>query len=545
MAKQITLGEQSRAAILRGVNKLANTVKITLGPKGRNVVLDKKYGSPTITKDGVTVAKEIELKDAMENMGAQMVREVASKTSDVAGDGTTTATVLAQAIFREGVKTVAAGANPMALKRGIDKAVESATREIKKAAKPVTEDMIAQVGAISANGDETIGKLIAEAMQKVGKDGVITVEESKTIETALEVVEGMQFDRGYLSPYFVTDAETMEAVLENPVVLLSDKKISSMRDMLPILEQVAKLGRPILIIAEDIEGEALATLVVNKLRGTLGVAAVKSPGFGDRRKAMLEDIAILTGAKVISEDLGIKLENVMLEELGSARKVTIDKDTTTIIDGGGDTRDLQARVNTLKAQIEDSDSDYDREKLQERLAKLVGGVAIIRVGASTETELKEKKARVEDAMHATRAAVEEGIVPGGGVVLIRAAKALDKFKTFNDDESAGDPDEQIGVNIIKRALEEPLRQIVANAGKEGAVIVERVRSEKNPNIGYNVVTEEFEDLVAAGVIDPAKVTRSALQNAASIAGLMLTTEALISEFQEDNKPGEVSGGTST
>ena len=543
MAKQITLGDQSRAAILRGVNKLADTVKITLGPKGRNVVLDKKYGSPTITKDGVTVAKEIDLKDAMENMGAQMVREVASKTSDVAGDGTTTATVLAQAIFREGVKTVAAGANPMALKRGIDKAVERATREIRKTAKPVTEDMIAQVGAISANGDDTIGKLIAEAMQKVGKDGVITVEESKTIETALEVVEGMQFDRGYLSPYFVTDAETMEVVLENPVVLLSEKKISSMRDMLPILEQVAKLGRPILIIAEDIDGEALATLVVNRLRGTLHVAAVKAPGFGDRRKAMLEDIAILTGAKVITEDLGIKLENVMLEELGYARRVTIDKDTTTIIDGGGDPKGLQARVKTLKAQIEDSTSDYDREKLQERLAKLVGGVAIIRVGAATETELKEKKARVEDAMHATRAAVEEGIVPGGGVVLIRAAKALDRFRAFNENEPANDPDEQIGIKIVKRALEEPLRQIAANAGKEGAVIVERVRSEKNPNIGYNVITEKFEDLIAAGVIDPAKVTRSALQNAASIAGLMLTTEALISEFQEDNKPDLASGGT--
>jgi chaperonin GroEL len=547
MAKQITLGEQSRAAILRGVNKLADTVKITLGPKGRNVVLDKKYGSPTITKDGVTVAKEIELKDAMENMGAQMVREVASRTSDIAGDGTTTATVLAQAIFREGVKTVAAGANPMALKRGIDKAVERATQEIRKAAKPVTEDMIAQVGAISANGDETIGKLIAEAMQKVGKDGVITVEESKTIETTLEVVEGMQFDRGYLSPYFVTDAETMKTVLENPVVLLSEKKISSMREMLPILEQVAKLGRPILIIAEDIEGEALATLVVNKLRGTINVAAVKAPGFGDRRKAMLEDIAILTGAKVISEDLGIKMENVMLEELGSARKVTIDKETTTIIDGGGDSKDLQARVKTLKAQIEDSTSDYDREKLQERLAKLVGGVAIIRVGAPTEMELKEKKARVEDAMHATRAAVEEGIVPGGGVVLIRVAKVLDKFKPFaaNEDEAGGDPDEQIGINIVKRALEEPLRQIAANAGKEGSVIVARVRSEKNSNIGYNVVTETFEDLVAAGVIDPAKVTRSALQNAASIAGLMLTTEALISEVQEDNKPGQASGGMGT
>ena len=543
MAKQIIMGEQSRAAILRGVNKLADTVKITLGPKGRNVVLDKKYGSATITKDGVTVAKEIELKDAMENMGAQMVREVASKTSDVAGDGTTTATVLAQAIFREGVKTVAAGANPMALKRGIDKAVERATREIKRMAKPVTEDMIAQVGAISANGDDTTGKLIAEAMQKVGKDGVITVEESKTIETALAVVEGMQFDRGYLSPYFVTDAETMEVVLENPVVLLSDKKISSMRDMLPILEQVAKLGRPILIIAEDIAGDALATLVVNRLRGTLAVAAVKAPGFGDHRKAMLEDIAILTGAKVISDDLGIKLENVMLEELGNARKVTIDKDTTTIIDGGGDPKDLQARVKTLKAQIEDSDSDYDRETLQERLAKLVGGVAIIRVGAATEMELKEKKARVEDAMHATRAAVEEGIVPGGGVVLIRAAKMLDRFKVVNEDEPAIDPDEQIGVNIVKRALEEPLRQIVANAGKEGAVIVERVRSEKNPNIGYNVITEKFEDLIAAGVIDPAKVTRSALQNAASIAGLMLTTEALISEFQENNKPDLASGGT--
>jgi chaperonin GroEL len=542
MAKQITLGEQSRAAILRGVDKLANTVKITLGPKGRNVVLDKKYGSPTITKDGVTVAKEIELKDAMENMGAQMVREVASKTSDVAGDGTTTATVLTQAIFREGVKTVAAGANPMALKRGIDKAVERATQEIKKRAKPVTEDMIAQVGTISANGDKTIGKLIADAMQKVGKDGVITVEESKTLETGLEVVEGMQFNRGYLSPYFITDPETMEAVLVNPVILLSDKKISSMRDMLPILEQVAKLGRPIFIIAEDIEGEALATLVVNKLRGTLGVAAIKAPGFGDHRKAMLEDIAILTGAKVISDDLGIKLEHVMLEELGNARKVTIDKDTTTIIDGGGDIRDLQARANTIKAQMEDTASDYDHEKLQERLAKLVGGVAIIRVGAPTETELKEKKARVEDAMHATRAAVEEGIVPGGGVVLIRAAKALDKFDPFpanNADEAAGDSDERIGVNIVKRALEEPLRQMVANAGKEGAVIVERVRSEKNPNIGYNVVTEEFEDLVAAGVIDPAKVVRSALQNAASIAGLMLTTEALISEFQGDEKPGDV------
>jgi chaperonin GroEL len=544
MAKQIVHGEESRAAILRGVNQLADAVKITLGPKGRNVVLDKKYGSPTITKDGVTVAKEIELKDARENMGAQMVREVASKTSDVAGDGTTTATVLAQAIFREGVKTVAAGANPMALKRGIDKAVERATREIKKVSKPVTGDMIAQVGTISANGDHSIGELIAEAMDKVGKDGVITVEESKTMETALEVVEGMQFDRGYLSPYFITDAETMKAVLENPVILLSEKKISAMRDMLPILEQVAKLGKPILIIAEDVEGEALATLVVNRLRGTINVAAVKAPGFGDRRKAILEDIAVLTGGKVISEDLGIKLENVKLEDLGSARRVTIDKENTTIIDGGGETSDLHGRVKTLKAQIEDSTSDYDREKLQERLAKLVGGVAIIRVGAATETELNEKKARVEDAMHATRAAVEEGIVPGGGVVYIRAAKALDKFKLFEDNENepAGDADEQIGVNIVKRALEEPLRQIVSNAGKEGSVIVEKVRLEKNPNIGYNAVTEKFEDLVAAGVIDPAKVTRCALQNAASIAGLMLTTEALISELPEDDKPRALPGG---
>lgn len=543
MAKQITFGGNSRAAILRGVNKLADTVKITLGPKGRNVVLDKKYGSPTITKDGVTVAKEIDLKDAMENMGAQMVREVAAKTSDVAGDGTTTATVLAQAIFREGVKAVAAGANPMALKRGIDKAVASAVLEIKKAAKPVTADMIAQVGSISANGDDAIGKLIAEAMEKVGKDGVITVEDSNTIETALEVVEGMQFDRGYLSPYFVTNADRMDAELETPLILLSEKKISSMRDLLPILEQVAKLNRSILIIAEDVEGEALATLVVNRLRGTLNVAAVKAPGFGERRKDMLEDIAVLTGAKVINEALGIKLENIMLEELGWARKVTIDRETTTIIGGGGDHDALKARVKTLKAQVAGDASEYDREKLQERLAKLVGGVAIIRVGAATETELKEKKARVEDAMHATRAAVEEGIVPGGGVVLIRAAKALNKLRLFEaDQEASGDQDEQIGVNIVKRALEEPLRQIVANAGKEGSVIVERVRSERNPNVGYNVVTEEFEDLVAAGVIDPAKVTRSALQNAASIAGLMLTTEVLISELPDD-KLGAVSDGS--
>jgi chaperonin GroEL len=545
MAKQITHGEESRAAILRGVNQLADAVKITLGPKGRNVVLGKAYGSPTITKDGVTVAKEIELKDPTENMGAQMVREVASKTSDVAGDGTTTATVLAQAIYREGVKTVAAGANPMALKRGIDKAVERATLAIKKLAKPVAGDMIAQVGTISANGDATIGALIAEAMEKVGKDGVITVEDAKTMETDLEFVEGMQFDRGYLSPYFITDAEKMEAELQNPVILLSEKKISSMRDLLPILEQVAKLSKPILIIAEDVEGEALATLVVNKLRGTINVAAVKAPGFGDRRKEMLQDIAILTGAKVISEDLGIKLENVTVEDLGRAKKVTINKDNTIIIDGAGNTDDLKGRVKTLKAQIEDSSSDYDREKLQERLAKLVGGVAVIRVGAATETELKEKKARVEDAMNATRAAVEEGIVAGGGVALIRAAKALDKFKLFdanNEDEPTGDPDEQIGVNIVKRALEEPLRQIVQNAGQEGAVIVEKVRANKDPNFGYNAETETFEDLVAAGIIDPAKVTRCALQNAASIAGLMLTTEALISELQEDDKPRAMPGG---
>ena len=545
MAKQIVHGEESRAAILRGVTQLADAVKITLGPRGRNVVLGKAYGSPTITKDGVTVAKEIDLKDSLENMGAQMVREVASKTSDVAGDGTTTATVLAQAIYREGVKTVAAGANPMALKRGIDKAVERATAAIKKLAKPVAGEMIAQVGTISANGDAAIGELIAEAMTKVGKDGVITVEDAKTMETDLEFVEGMQFDRGYLSPYFVTNAEKMEAVLEDPVVLLSQNKISAMRDLLPILEQVAKLGRPILIVAEDVEGEALATLVVNRLRGTISVAAVKAPGFGDRRKELLQDIAILTGGKVISEDLGIKLENVKVEDLGRAKKITIDKDNTIIVDGAGSKDDLKGRVKTLKAQIEDTSSDYDREKLEERLAKLVGGVAVIRVGAATETELKEKKARVEDAMNATRAAVEEGIVAGGGVALIRAAKALDKYKIFEvneDGESTGDADEEIGVQIVKRALEEPLRQIVQNAGKEGAVILEKVRANKDANFGYNAATETFEDLVAAGVIDPAKVTRCALQNAASIAGLMLTTEALISELQEDGKPRALPGG---
>jgi len=542
MAKQVIHGEDSRAAILRGVNQLADAVKITLGPKGRNVVIDKKFGSPTITKDGVTVAKEIELKDSLENMGAQMVREVASKTSDVAGDGTTTATVLAQAIFREGVKTVAAGANPMALKRGIDKAVEKAIDEIKRLSKPVKGDAIAQVGTVSANGDANIGEIIAEAMGKVGKDGVITVEESKTMETALEVVEGMQFDRGYLSPYFVTDAERMVASLDNALILINEKKISSMKDLLPLLEQVAKLGKPMLIIAEDVEGEALATLVVNKLRGTLNIAAVKAPGFGDRRKAMLEDIAILTGGKVISEDLGIKLESVKIEDLGRVKKVTIDKDNTTLVEGAGKPGDIEGRVKTIRAQIEETSSDYDREKLQERLAKLVGGVAVIKVGAATETEMKEKKARVEDAMHATRAAVEEGIVPGGGVTLVRAAKALEKF--LANKEGEGDADEQIGVTIVKRALEEPLRQIVQNAGKEGAVVVERVRLEKNENVGFNAATEVFEDLVKAGVIDPAKVTRTALQNAASIAGLMLTTEAMVAEIPEDDKapaPGGMGG----
>ncbi len=544
MAKQVVHGEDSRAAILRGINQLADAVKITLGPKGRNVVIDKKFGSPTITKDGVTVAKEIELKDSLENMGAQMVREVASKTSDVAGDGTTTATVLAQAIFREGVKTVAAGANPMALKRGIDKAVERAVQEIKRLKKDVKGDMIAQVGTVSANGDSTIGNIIAQAMDKVGKDGVITVEESKTMETSLEVVEGMQFDRGYLSPYFVTDPERMEATLENPLILIHEKKISSMKDLLPLLEQVAKMGKPMLIIAEDVEGEALATLVVNKLRGTLNIAAVKAPGFGDRRKAMLEDIAILAGGKVISEDLGIKLENVKLEDLGRAKKITIDKDNTTIVEGGGKQSDIEGRVKTLRAQIEETSSDYDREKLQERLAKLVGGVAVIKVGAATETEMKEKKARVEDAMHATRAAVEEGIVPGGGVALVRAAKVLEKF--LINKEGEGDPDEQIGVNIVRRALEEPLRQIVQNAGKEGAVVVERVRSEKNDSFGFNAQTEVYEDLVKAGVIDPAMVTRIALQNAASIAGLMLTTEAMVCELPDEDKgspamPGGMGG----
>ena len=537
MAKQVVQGEESRGAILRGVNQLADAVKVTLGPKGRNVVIDKKFGSPTITKDGVTVAKEIELTDSLENMGAQMVREVASKTSDVAGDGTTTATVLAQAIFKEGVRTVAAGANPMALKRGIDKAVGTLVSEIERFSKPVSGDSIAQVGTVSANGDKTIGTIIAQAMEKVGKDGVITVEESRTMDTTLEVVEGMQFDRGYLSPYFVTDPDRMEAALEDPYILINEKKISNMKDLLPILENVAKLGKPLMIIAEDVDGEALATLVVNKLRGTLNVAAVKAPGFGDRRKAMLEDIAILTGGKVISEDLGIKLEAISVDDLGTAKKITIDKDNTTIVEGAGEGDAIGGRVKTIRTQIEETSSDYDREKLQERLAKLVGGVAVIKVGAATETEMKEKKARVEDAMHATRAAVEEGIVPGGGVALVRAAKALDNFKTDSED-----PDEQIGVTIVKRALEEPLRQIANNAGREGAVIVENVRSEDNDTYGFNAANEKFEDLVAAGVIDPAKVTRTALQNASSIAGLMLTTEAMIADSPEEEDGGGMPGG---
>jgi chaperonin GroEL len=535
MAKQVIHGEDSRQAILRGVNQLADAVAITLGPKGRNVVIDKKFGSPTITKDGVTVAKEIELKEPLENMGAQMVREVASKTSDVAGDGTTTATVLARQIFKEGVKTVAAGANPMALKRGIEKAVEKAVDAIKDQSKPVKGDAIAQVGTVSANGDQTIGGIIAEAMKKVGKDGVITVEESKSLDTLLEVVEGMQFDRGYLSAYFVTDPERMEATLENCLILLNEKKIASMKDLLPLLEQVAKMGKPLLIVGEDVEGEALATLVVNKLRGTLQVCAVKAPGFGDRRKAMLEDIAILTGGKVISEDLGIRLENVKLEDLGKAKKITVDKDNTTIVEGAGKAADIQGRVATIRRQIEETTSDYDREKLQERLAKLVGGVAVIKVGAATETELKEKKARVEDAMHATRAAVEEGIVPGGGVTLVRAAKALEALKLKDEDE-------QIGVNIVKRALEEPLRKIAENAGHEGAVIVERVKAEKSDAMGFNAESEQFEDLVKAGVIDPAKVARTALQNAASIAALMLTTEALVSEIPEEKRAPAMPGG---
>jgi len=526
-AKQISQGEEARRALLRGVNKLADTVKITLGPKGRNVVLEKKFGSPIVTKDGVTVAKEIEL-DGLEKVGAAMLREVASKTSDVAGDGTTSATVLAQAIIREGIRNVAAGANPMGLKRGIDRAITKATEELKKLSKEIKGEMIAQVGTISANNDRTIGQIIAEAMKKVGKDGVITVEEAKSIETSLEVVEGMQFDRGYLSPYFVTDPERMECVLEDAYVLLHEKKISSMKDLLPLLEQVAKSGRPLLLVAEDIEGEALATLVVNKLRGTLAAAAVKAPGFGDRRKAMLEDIATLTGGKNISEDLGIKLENVRLEDLGRAKKITIDKDNTTIVEGNGKQEDIAGRVKQIRAQIEETTSDYDREKLQERLAKLVGGVAVIKVGAATETELKEKKARVEDAMHATKAAAEEGIVPGGGVAYLRAGMALDSL-------ALEDKDEQVGVAIVRRALEEPLRQIAQNAGHEGAVVLGKIRDSKSTSFGFNAETEKFEDLVDAGVIDPTMVARIAMQNAASIAGLLLTTEALVTELPEPEK----------
>jgi chaperonin GroEL len=531
--KLINYGEDSRQAILAGVNKLANTVKVTLGPKGRNVVLEKKFGGPTVTKDGVTVAKEIELEDKLENMGAQMVREVASKTSDVAGDGTTTATILAQSIYREGVKSVAAGANPMAVKRGIEHATQKLVEQIHAQSRPVEGKAVSQVASISANNDETIGNIIAEAMEKVGKDGVITVEEGKGMETELDVVEGMQFDRGYLSPYFVTDQDSMEVVLENALILIHEKKISNMKDLLPVLEQTARGGQPLLIVAEDVEGEALATLVVNKLRGTLNAAAVKAPGFGDRRKAMLDDIAILTGGKAIMEETGIKLEGVQTDDLGKAKRIVIDKDNTTIVEGGGTKDAIEGRVKQLRAQIEETTSDYDREKLQERLAKLVGGVAVIKVGAATETEMKEKKARVEDAMHATRAAVEEGIVPGGGVSLLRAADVLGDIKL-------DDPDENVGVKIVRRALEEPLRWIAQNAGQEGAIVVEKVRGSKDAAYGYNAQSEEYGDLVKAGVIDPAKVTRTALQNAASIAGLMLTTEATVHEIPEER--AEAPGG---
>ncbi|MBW1689545.1 MAG: chaperonin GroEL [Deltaproteobacteria bacterium] len=527
-AKEIKYDIKAREAILKGIDTLAEAVKVTLGPKGRNVILEKSWGSPNITKDGVTVAKEIELEDKFENMGAQMVKEVASKTSDVAGDGTTTATLLAQSIYHEGSKLVAAGANPMALKRGIEKAVEAVVDELKKMSKPTKEQQeISQVGTISANNDRTIGNIIAEAMAKVGKEGVITVEEAKSMETTLEIVEGMQFDRGYLSPYFVTDPEKMEVALEEPYILLHEKKISNMKDMVPLLEQIAKMAKPLLIIAEDVEGEALATLVVNKLRGTLKVAGVKAPGFGDRRKAMLEDIAILTGGKVISEDLGLKLENVSLDDLGTAKTINIDKDNTTIVDGGGSRGDLEGRVKQIRAQIEDTTSDYDREKLQERLAKLIGGVAVINVGAATETEMKEKKARVEDALNATRAAVEEGIVPGGGVALLRCIDSLSKLKL--------EEDEQLGLNIVKRSLEDPLRQIANNAGMEGSVVVEKVKAEKGP-FGLNADTSEYEDLVKAGIIDPTKVVRFALQNAASVAALMLTTEAVVAEKPKEEPP---------
>jgi len=526
MAKQILLGDEARQALLRGVNTLSNVVKSTLGPRGRNIILDKKFGSPTSTRDGVTVAKEIDLKDPWENMGAQLVKEVASKTSDVAGDGTTTATVLAQIIYAEGIKHVTAGRNPNLIKKGIERAVEEVVKELKSMSREVTGDMIAQVGAISANNDESIGKIIAEAMEKVGKDGVITVEEAKGLETTLEFVEGMQFDRGYLSPYFVTDPERMECVLENPLILLYEKKISNLREFLPLLENVAKMGRSLLVVAEEVEGEALATLVVNKLKGTLMCCAVKAPGFGDRRKAMLEDIAILTGGQVITEEMGVKLENVTLDWLGEAAKVVVDKDNTTIVEGKGKPSDIQARIKQIRAQIEETTSDYDREKLQERLAKMVGGVALIKVGAATETELKDKKARVEDAMHATKAAVEEGIVPGGGVALLRCQKALDKLNLEGD--------LQIGVQIIRRAMEEPIRQIAANAGYEGSIVVEKVREMKQ-DMGFNALTEKYEDMIKAGIVDPTKVVRTALQNASSIASLLLTTEGCVTDIPEDEK----------
>jgi len=529
MAKEVRFDQDARARLLSGVDQLANAVRVTLGPKGRNVVIEKSFGSPTVTKDGVTVAKEIELEDKFENMGAQMVKEVASKTSDVAGDGTTTATVLAQAIFREGSKLVVAGMNPMEIKRGIEKAVAAIVEELKKMSKPTRDtNEIAQVGTISANNDATIGKILSDAMAKVGKEGVITVEEAKSMETTLDVVEGMQFDRGYVSPYFVTDPERMEAVLEEPVILLHEKKISSMKDLLPLLEQVARQGKPLLIVAEDIEGEALATLVVNKIRGTLAVASVKAPGFGDRRKAMLQDMAVLTGGQVIAEELGLKLENVTLKDLGKAKRIKIDKDNTTIIDGSGSKKDIEGRVNEIRNQIEDTTSDYDREKLQERLAKLVGGVAVVKVGAATETEMKEKKARVEDALHATRAAVEEGIVPGGGVALLRCQRVL---------EGIGENEEQrAGVNIIRRSLEEPLRRIAENAGIDGSIVVDKVRNAKGAQ-GFNAQTEEYEDLIKAGVIDPTKVVRTALQNAASVSSLLLTTEAMVAEKPDEKKEG--------
>ena len=526
MAKQILLGDDARQHLLKGVNILSNLVKSTLGPRGKNVVIDKKFGSPTSTKDGVTVAKEVELKNNLENMGAQLVKEVASKTSDVAGDGTTTATVLAQIIYAEGLRYVTAGANPTMIKKGIDKAVEAVVGDLKKLSREVSGEMIAQVGAISANNDESIGKIIAEAMEKVGKDGVITVEEAKSMETVLDIVEGMQFDRGYLSPYFITDPDRMECVLENPLILLHEKKISNLREFLPLLENVARMGKPLVVVAEEVEGEALATLVVNKIKGTFVCAAVKAPGFGDRRKAMLEDIAILTGGKVITEDIGVKLENVGMDWLGEAKKVVIDKDNTTIVEGKGKASDIQARIKQIRTQVEETTSDYDREKLQERLAKMVGGVALIKVGAATETELKEKKSRVEDAMHATKAAVEEGIVPGGGVALLRSQKSLEAFKAEGDTK--------IGVDIIKRALEEPLRTIANNAGLEGSIVVEKVRELKQ-DMGFNALTEKYEDMIKAGILDPTKVVRIALQNAASIAGLMLTTEGLITEMPEEDK----------